>query len=246
MGLRCLRVGSLGNSVEYGYSRRIYCLRCYFICSIVDFYNTMHATQFVEKSLDARAWRKQSRALRRSADVLWDDFSVILTKDVIAWKKSNEHDFSPAIEALETTKFLYGLALETALKAWLIENFPEKIEIRLSMSGDGSAKHAELKSFGVPSNQGHNILGLAEAAGIFGSDSNSLIKTDSDIAAIKSIFRDLGEVVVWRGRYPVPMSSFEPLQIDPKVSKAAHLHYLRDWIDPILDMLLSETPIAQS
>ena len=201
----------------------------------------MRATQFVEKSLDARAWRKQSRALRRSADVLWDDFSVILTIDAVAWKKNNEYDFSPAIEALETTKFLYGLALETALKAWLIENFPEKIEILLSISGDGSAKHAELKSFGVAPNQGHNILVLAEAAGVFRPDFDSVIKSNQDIAAIKNIFRDLGEVVVWRGRYPVPMSSREPLSMDPKAPEAALAHYLRDWLDPILDKLLTET-----
>ncbi len=33
MGLRCLRVRSLENSGKYGCSRRIYCLRCYFIYS---------------------------------------------------------------------------------------------------------------------------------------------------------------------------------------------------------------------
>ena len=34
----------------------------------------MRATEFVQKSTDPEAWRKHSRALRRSGDVLWDDF----------------------------------------------------------------------------------------------------------------------------------------------------------------------------
>lgn len=206
----------------------------------------MRATQFVEKSLDALAWRKQSRALRRSADVLWDDFSVITCKDAVAWVKDNNHDFSPSIEALATTKFLYGLALETALKAWLIENFPEKIEIRLSMSGDGSTKHAELKTLGLPTGRGHDLLGLANEAGIFGPDFISVLKSESDIAAIKNICRDLGEVVVWRGRYPVPMSSFEPAPMNPNGHPAALAHYIRDWLDPVLDKLLTETSKNQS
>jgi hypothetical protein len=201
----------------------------------------MHATEFVEKSTDPTAWRKHSRALRHSADVLWDDFVDLVAQAASQAKsESARPNFESAIEAIETAKLLYGLALETALKAWLIEHSPEKIEIRITMSGDGSPRHAELKSFGIPPNQGHNILALAEAAGVFGQRFSHVLKTESDGAALKNICRDLGEVVVWRGRYPVPMSSFDPVSLDPKVPVAALAHYLRDWLDPLLDALLVE------
>ena len=150
-----------------------------------------------------------------------------------------ELDLEFAIEAVETAKLLYGLALETALKAWLIEHAPSKIEIRMTMAGDGSATHAELRSFGIHPNQGHNILALADAAGVFGPQFSHVWKTDSDIANMKTIFRDLGEVVVWRGRYPVPMASFDPVMHDPKVPFTALAHYFRDWLDPLLDALLA-------
>lgn len=199
----------------------------------------MHAPEFVDKSTDPKAWRKHSRALRHSANVLWDDFVELVTQAVSRAKAKNEiPNLELAIEAIETAKLLYGLALETALKAWLIEHSPEKIEIRITMSGDGSPKHAELKSFGIPPNQGHNILALAEAADVFGKGFSNVLKTDGDRAALRNICRDLGEVVVWRGRYPVPMSSFDPVSPDPQVPVAALAHYLRDWLDPLLDALL--------
>ncbi|WOB06928.1 hypothetical protein [Piscinibacter gummiphilus] len=206
----------------------------------------MHATHFVEKSTDPEAWRKHSRALRRSADVLWDDFVELVARAVAIGKtKSVQPDFSAAIESIEIAKLLYGLALETALKAWLIEKTPEKVEIRLTMKGDGSPTQAELKSFGLPSNQGHNIFGLAEAAGVFGKPFASVIKTDGDRAAVKNICRDLGEVVVWRGRYPVPMASFDSVPLDPKGPATAIAHHLRDWLDPLLDALLTSPKSQQ-
>lgn len=201
----------------------------------------MHAIEFVEKSTDPTAWRKHSRALRHSADVLWDDFVDLVTKAALQAKAQNTPpNFESAIEAIETAKLLYGLALETALKAWLIEHYPEKIEIRITMTGDGSPRHAELKSFGIPPNQGHNILALAEAAGVFGQRFSHVLNTENNDAALKNLCRDLGEVVVWRGRYPVPMSSFDPVSFDPKGPVAGLAHYLRDWLDPLLDALLVE------
>lgn len=201
----------------------------------------MDAAQLFAKSIDPSSWRKHSRALRRSADVLWDTFAELLTTAcAIAKKQNTELNVESALDALETAKLLYGLALETALKAWLIEHHPAKVEIRLTMTGDGLPKQAELKSFGLPTNQGHNLLALAEAVGVFGPNFSHVVKTESDGASLKTICRDLGEVVVWRGRYPVPMTSFEPISPDPKVPSVALGHYLRDWLDPLLDALLFE------
>lgn len=200
----------------------------------------MQANDFVEKATDPAAWRKHSRALRRSADVLWDDFgNLVVQTGLLAKRQKEKPNFDAAIEAIETAKLLYGLALETALKAWLIEHYPEKIEIRITMSGDGTPQNAELKGFGIPPNQGHNILALAEEAGVFGQTFAHVLKTEGDRAALKNICRDLGEVVVWRGRYPIPKASFEPVPFNPKGPGVALAHYMRDWLDPLLDVLLA-------
>jgi hypothetical protein len=55
---------------------------------------------------------------------------------------------------------------------------------------------------------------------------------------MRNICRDLGEVVLWRGRYPVPLASAKPLQFEPNAPQLAVAYYMRDWLDPVLDALL--------
>jgi hypothetical protein len=200
----------------------------------------MQADKFIEKSLSPEAWRKHSRALRRSANVLWEDFITELADSLKHSKiQRQDIDIESAIESLEVAKLLYGLALETALKAWIIEHKPGQIEIKITIDGSGEAKHSELKSFGVNGNQGHNVLALADVAGLFDRDTfSTILQTDSDREVFRAICRDLGQVVVWRGRYPVPMASFEPPPLANGVPHQAYAHYMRDWLDPVLDALL--------
>ena len=202
----------------------------------------MRAETFIEKSCSPTAWRKHSRALRRSADVLFDDFIAVLTDSLKEAKAlGKEEDREQAVEAIETAKLLYGLALETALKAWIIEHKPSHIEIKIIINGSGEATHAELKSFGVNGNQGHNLSALADISGIFDGETFAhVLKTDSDRDVFRAICRELGQVVVWRGRYPVPMASFDPQPLAKGIPWQAYAHYMRDWLDPMLDALLAE------
>lgn len=201
----------------------------------------MQASEFLQKSKDPVEWRKHSRALRRSALALWGEFEkTLLTAIRFGADNGTEPNLDEADEIFASTKLLYGLALETALKAWIIENSPESIEIKVTMNGRGEAIHAELKSLGVSTTQGHNLMALADAVGIFAQDFSEVVKTAGDRNALRNIFRHLGEIVVWRGRYPVPLATFEPIAFDPSVPPVAIQHYLRDWLDPVLDKLLAQ------
>ena len=200
----------------------------------------MLATEFLERSRDPSAWRKHARALRRSADTLWTEFERVLVAGITPTNSDQgEPDFEEALEAFDASKLLYGLTFETALKAWIVEFFPSKIEIRVAMDGKGEATHAELRAVGVPTSSGHNLLALAEAADLFGERFSEVIRTDGDRRAVRNICRDLGEVVLWRGRYPVPLASSEPMRLDPRAPRLAVAHYMRDWLDPVLDALLA-------
>lgn len=203
----------------------------------------MIAEKFLEKSRDPNAWRKHARALRRSADVVWEESVRLLVTDVNESRSRGvEPELETAIETIETAKLLYGLSLETALKGWIIEHDPTKIEVRVSMDGTGQAITAELRTVGVPISNGHNLLALAEAANLFGDRFRAILVTDHDHRAMRNICRELGEVVLWRGRYPVPLASAEPLRLDPSIPPRALAHYLRDWLDPVLDALLDVGP----
>ncbi|WP_093016472.1 hypothetical protein [Variovorax sp. OV700] len=200
----------------------------------------LHADEFLIKTRDPHAWRTHARALRRSADALWNEFSLDLTGMTMEDGDSRRRtpDLDRAMESLETTKLLYGLALETALKAWIVEHHPEKIEFRVSVDGGGAATSAELRTLGVPTSSGHNILALAEAVGLFRGEFSDVLKFDSDRSAMRNICRDLSEVVLWRGRYPIPLASGERQKLDSGVDRRATAHYIRDWLDPVLDRLL--------
>lgn len=201
----------------------------------------MIATEFVERSRNPSAWRSHARALRRSAILLWGGFTTALVEEVAtAHREKRDPSFDAALEALETAKLLYGLTLETALKAWIVEHFPSKIEVRVVMDGRGEATHAELRAVGVPTSSGHNLLALADAADLFGERFQSTIRTEADRRAMRNICRDLGEVVLWRGRYPVPLASAEPMKLDPHAPPLALAHYMLDWLDPVLNALLQE------
>jgi hypothetical protein len=201
----------------------------------------MRPTDFIDRSRDSARWRRHARTLRASADLLWENFSTLLSESIQrARDTGSDLDLESAEDALQTTKLLYGLALETALKAWIIDHQPEKVEIRVVMDGSGEPKHAELRALGVPTSSGHNILALAEAAGIFDDDFQHLLSTQPEANVLKNLCRELSDVVLWRGRYPVPLASGNQLQLDKNAPARALFHYLRDWLDPLLNTLLEE------
>jgi hypothetical protein len=198
------------------------------------------AADFLKESRDPSAWRKHARALRRSGDVIWDEFLRMLLEAVDESRNRGvEPELDTAAEVFETAKLLYGIALETALKGWIVKHYPSKIEVRVAMDGTGQATQAELRTVGVPISSGHNLLALAEASGLFGERFQTVLVTDHDRRAMRNICRELGEVVLWRGRYPVPLASAEPVRLDPNVPPRAVAHYIRDWLDPVLDVLLA-------
>ena len=199
----------------------------------------MRANQFIERYRDPAQWRRHARNLKDSGEFLWIRYQTMLAAEARRAKESaTDLDFERVIDALETAKLVYGLALETALKARIVEKYPEKVEIRVVLDGAGEPKQAELRTIGVPSSSGHNLLMLAEAAGIFDAEFQDLLPVTLEQGVLKNICRDLSDVVQWRGRYPVPLSSGGALQLDPSFpSKTLHTHLL-DWLNPLLDALL--------
>jgi hypothetical protein len=82
---------------------------------------------------------------------------------------------------------------------------------------------------------GHNLEQLGLRTGILTLEDHPVFEHDSDIKALREILRHLSEVVYWSGRYPVPTKSGEGHQPSPDVPFQAYAHYIRDWIDPVMD-----------
>ncbi len=145
-----------------------------------------------------------------------------------------------ALEHLLLAQMLYGLALETAFKAHLLATQPTTVDLQISSDGAGNLRNVEIREFGVSLREGHNLLKLAEQVGVFYRGAGALFQEDSDLRATREILIHLTEVVMWSARYPVPTRStighVKPGDVPGKV----YGHYIRDWVDPILDRYLSQ------
>jgi hypothetical protein len=174
--------------------------------------------------------------MRRAADTLWEKHEQTVLA-AVGSGVVNDALFDVAMQFMQSAKLLYGLALETAFKAAIVANNPADIDLRLSMNGLGEITDVEVKSLGVSGAKGHDLESLAEKVGVFSGKFEGTLVDAKSKDAFRQICRHLGEMVIWRGRYPAPMRSFDPLVYDPTIPMSALNHYMRDWLDPMLDAL---------
>ena len=202
----------------------------------------MNARDFLKAATDPDGWLRMSVTLRASANALWDCFfraTLQYAKSCAGERVGDVAKWDEAVGYLTVAKMLYGLALETVLKAYLLRHTPEEIEFRLSADGLNNLTSAEIRQFGVPMGEGHNLLRLAEKAGVFMSDEGAVFPIESDRIAVREILKHLGECVMWRSRYPIPKKTGEEHMPSPDVPAKVLGHYIRDWLDPLLDHLQS-------
>lgn len=199
----------------------------------------MDARTFLKLAQDPAAWRRKGRQLRQCADGLCELYTRTLSeargKSVAAEKYSiRDH----ALNYLVTARMLYGFALEAAFKGYILARSPDKIEFALSTDGTGEVQAAEIKQFGVPLGQGHDLLRLAAEAGALSTDGSGVFTLETDVKAFREILRLLTHDVRWAGKYPVPTSSGTSYAKVEDVPSAVLGFHVFDWIGPVLDKYL--------
>jgi len=201
----------------------------------------MDADAFLQLASDPEAWRKKSRSLRRSADVLWAAFQnvcIAYGKAYKAGEEPGEGVLDTVIEFMMSAQMLYGLALETAFKGYILRLRPDKVQFKIYIIADGTRRlgSVEIGQIGVALKEGHNLLTLTEIADVFRRDEHAIFKVESDFKALTAILEHLTEMVLWQARYPVPTrneaTDAEYLNAAPSVLFG---HHIRDYIDPLLD-----------
>jgi hypothetical protein len=204
----------------------------------------MNGSEFLKAAIDPELWLDKSAGLRRAGNRLWDCFFEATLRGAREYRANNDIAggdlWAEGWDYLTSAKSLYGLSAETALKAHMLRNRPEEIEFKLIADGSGVIQSAELKQFGVQLGSSHNLEQLAQRTGILTLPNNPIFKIESDLRGLREILRDLSDVVYWRGRYPVPTKSGDGHQPSPDVPAKVFGHYIRDWIDPMLDYLQAE------
>lgn len=199
----------------------------------------MDAERLLETAKDPRNWYSKSAALRRSADALWEAFFAC-TLDAATEIDESDSRWSEAMGYLDSAQLLYGLALETALKGYILEERPGDITFKIEADGTGKVRDVQVTQFGVSVGQGHDLEKLAGLVGLLDRTENPVFNHESDVHALQGILRFLTETIVWSGRYPVPLRSSKGQVMLSGVPRQAFAHYMRDWIDPVLDHYQNE------
>lgn len=132
---------------------------------------------------------------------------------------------------------LYGLAIETALKARIIELDSNAIDFREKRDGEGNVVDLQIVKIGAElGKDGHDLVKLATVAGL--GDGGATFSLQTDRNTIREILAYLTDCVRWSGRYPVPKRLSERFLPTAPVPTRAFGLYMRDWLDPFLESLL--------
>ncbi len=119
----------------------------------------MDAESFLKNAIDPLLWLRKSVALRRSGDRLWESFfeSMLTWSEISAVGNEEDPSWDEVYAYITSAKMLYGLALETAFKAYILRSKPEDVSFKMSADGTGKVQDVEMKQFGVSMGTGHNL-----------------------------------------------------------------------------------------
>lgn len=196
----------------------------------------MTPEQFLKRASAPAQWLNKARALRRSADVVWEEFNnrLFSAKDAGTGKFSPEKTES-AIDIHFNSLLLYSLSAECALKGLIIKNDPSSVLFKTTMNGSGELIDAEITKLGSTSFDTHNLERLAEIVGML---------KPGDRPELRELLAFCTHCIQWLGRYPTPLDSESDFIPRGKIPGAAFGHYFRDFMDPFLDEVMSKLEVA--
>lgn len=196
---------------------------------------------FLAAASDPEAWRQKARIIRLSADALWDSYTDLFGKNAPRDREKAREVLDSWLQRMNTAQFLYGFAVETALKARLIANDAASIEFREVRDEKGQLIDVHINKIGIDlGRDGHDLLRLAQAAEVGAGCRDCVFEIESDRTAISEILAFLTDCVRWSGRYPAPKRMTEGYKPSAPFPARVVGHYMRDWLDPFLDVLLAD------
>lgn len=154
----------------------------------------MDSKKFIESALSPEEWLGCARLLRRSSQKLFQAVGQVLKVHATDESTMEPDAYERVLGYMLHTEMLRGMCVECALKALLLLEFPERVQLKVTMDGRGSFVDVVVNEFGgIPS---HGLEKLAEVCG--------LIRSKKDME-LRAFLRHLEDRVVWSARYPVPL-----------------------------------------
>ncbi len=157
----------------------------------------MDVNEFLNNASDKNAWFEISKWHWRAGRLLAAQSMESIPQPTGTVQRLDGDWLPDYVAYAVPAHLMYGYALETAIKATIIQDHPQKVEFEVSINGSSNIKNAKLKGFGAKN--WHDLGQLAGAAGVFEMD----FAQHSDDKWLR-VFTD---AIVWRSKYPVPKRS---------------------------------------
>lgn len=197
--------------------------------------------EFCQVASDPCAWKAKALVMRDAAQTIWDSYLGLFEDAKPKDKGQQMAVLRTWFERMHIAQLLYGLVVETGLKARIIADEPDSIEFREKKNGNGEVIDISITKIGVELGaDGHDLIKLASVAGMLGEVDGELYKCESDRVAMREILAYLTDCVRWSSRYPAPKKFSERYLPGASIPDRILGHYMRDYLDPFLSKLLSD------
>lgn len=168
------------------------------------------AADVVERAQSAEAWYTVAESKIKDATLLWIEASKMFD-DAAAKHEEGERDagihFTRGYLSLsDSALLLAGISLENALKGVLVSEYPEQININLSLDGDGNLREARISRIGESgSGLSHDLDSLCRSANLFSLERNPILDSPEQMDLFKDVLEYLTHTIRWAGKYPTPL-----------------------------------------
>lgn len=190
----------------------------------------MDKNEYFKKIKDSNIWFDYSKNQRYVAESILHN---CITNNDFQAKQSlkNNNDF---IVLWSNVHYHFGIAIENGLKGIIIKYQPESIVFEVR------GENVILKNVGGHAGKTHNLLKLAETAGVFDSEIR-LFKYQSDYESLKRVLLHLSDMIKWGARYPVPNNLESVYKFDNAVPLVTvYGFHILDVIQPLFDYFENE------
>ncbi|HDM8215115.1 TPA: hypothetical protein P0E22_005182 [Vibrio harveyi] len=188
----------------------------------------MEKQEYISKASNPDEWFKCAFVQKKVADkilkLMLDDDEIIGNSELFKDLWGNAH-------------YHYGIALENGFKGMLVSRYPDKVKFQIN--GD----KVRLKGLGDRQKLSHNLVDLAEEAGIF---ELGLHKYESDEKALRIVLAHLTDSVKWSPKYPVPIDNKSMFKFDNTIPVAlVYGFYILDVMSPVFEVF-KENSVAHA
>ena len=186
--------------------------------------------EYLDKLLDSKLWFINALQQKKIGDQILD--KCIMNKDFLNKAKYNYTEYT---SFWSNVHYHYGIGIENGLKGLIIHDAPDKVHYELSPIGD-----LLLKNIGGKSGKSHDLLSIAENAGLF-SQKYKPFKHQQDLKTLRIVLQHLSDMVIWGARYPVPNGSNKYFKFDNSVPLIlVYGFHILDVIEPVFNLFEME------